>query len=449
MKKHIYTLSILALAVLAVGIIGVSAQITGGQSSGWAWSSTIGWVSASSTQSGAGGGGPYSLTVNSSGVISGYLWSSNIGWIYFNDSDVAGCPVVPANGICGPRVNLSTGAVTGWAMALSGKGRTDGWDGWIELSGANHPSIATQSSSGPSSSPSPSSSGSPSSSSSPSPSPSSAPGGGVYMNPSTGAFSGYAWGGPVVGWLQFDIPGSNGQGIIINNCPGGNCGSTVSISSCSASPLSLSSNGGGVKVTATVTNVPASSGYKYRFLDGTGNYSSYTALSQGDNTVNYTFNYPSNTNKTDNSYSPGVAVYDSTGKYIMGSTANQCGTVIVSGTQVNNTYPVSLNIGVPGNATRTSLNLSVGQKFELAWANSLSGLSDYTCYAQTNSGWSSGWGAGPSGSAPFDTTGAKAGTYTFSIYCQYTGVPGGGNDTYSNDGNPVILNLNSSSESEK
>jgi hypothetical protein len=167
---------------------------------GWTWSSNIGWGSASSTQPGAGGGGTYGLQVDGSGNINGYIWTSNIGWIKFGNGgrDAYGpLSSFPGNGAPPANANVSsTGVVTGWARACAGTlsgncssmaSRTDGWDGWIELSGANHVSGS----------------------------------GGVTLgvdpaNTNTyDKFSGYAWGSDVVGWVNFSD---------ITLCPGGICG---------------------------------------------------------------------------------------------------------------------------------------------------------------------------------------------------------------------------------
>lgn len=130
--------------------------------SGWAWSETIGWISFNSTNQG--GGANYGVNVANGGNMSGYGWSEHIGWISFNDS--AGCPSAP----CQPRMNPGTGEVSGWARACAGTvngdctgaSRTDGWDGWVHLRGANYGvSVA-----------------------------------GCQWN-------GYAWGSDVVGWIHF------------------------------------------------------------------------------------------------------------------------------------------------------------------------------------------------------------------------------------------------------
>ena len=210
---------------------------------GWAWSSNIGWISFSSLNPGAGGGAAYGVQVDlNTGRMSGYAWSSNIGWIQFG-----GLNRTPPSGSSGnAMVNLTSGAVTGWARACAGtlnndpnqnlpgncstmNPRTDGWDGWIELSGTNHSSPNTVGYQGTSTQ-------------------------GVTMamvangSVTKGMFSGYAWGGPVVGWVSFAPKAVIGNSNPVN-CPGcctGTCG-------------------GGPDFTVTGTNVSLNSanGYTY------------------------------------------------------------------------------------------------------------------------------------------------------------------------------------------
>ncbi|MBI5078327.1 MAG: hypothetical protein HZB11_03145 [Candidatus Yonathbacteria bacterium] len=158
---------------------------TGENVSGYIWSENIGWISLNSTTDGS----AVSYGVNISpmtgtGTFSGNAWNSNIGWISFDRTATGNPPSAPFNGGSGPiaQVDWSTGAVTGWARALSacqnnlvdafgnctGSGAGNaagGWDGWIQLSGtwAN----------------------------------------GVVVNTVTGIFSGYAWGDIVTGWIDF------------------------------------------------------------------------------------------------------------------------------------------------------------------------------------------------------------------------------------------------------
>lgn len=77
-----------------------------GNLSGWAWSSTIGWVNLNS------------VAIDPiTGDLNGYAWSSNIGWIQFGN--LANFP--PSGAYAGnANINLDTGEVKGWAKALSG-----------------------------------------------------------------------------------------------------------------------------------------------------------------------------------------------------------------------------------------------------------------------------------------------------------------------------------------
>jgi hypothetical protein len=175
---------------------------------GYAWSSNVGWISFNSLNTNAGSGSTYAVhmaTTSYTGTLSGYAWSPNIGWISFQTAHVSGCPVpIKENRInrCYAKIDMAKGAITGWARACAGTingdctggSRTDGWDGWIELSGANHTSPY---------------------------------GGGIRYATTTGLFSGYAWGSDVVGWLSFDITGGGGvkcpdcgTGIVVDNLPG-------------------------------------------------------------------------------------------------------------------------------------------------------------------------------------------------------------------------------------
>ena len=124
--------------------------------SGYAWSSNIGWISFSGANYGVVGDA-------TTGNLSGYAWSPNIGWVSFGQT--SGCP--GSGCTTQPNVNLTTGAVTGWAKALSAD--NNGWDGWIKLGGSWSP--------------------------------------GAHFNtpgaPSSSA-AGYSWGSDVVGWLSWN-----------------------------------------------------------------------------------------------------------------------------------------------------------------------------------------------------------------------------------------------------
>ena len=173
-------ISILA-AVSAIVLFSASVVFAATPLSGYAWSSTIGWLSFNSFD-----GATVQLATTSGstiGTLSGYAWSPNIGWVQFGGLN--GEQVNNTTVATDATVDTSSGAVSGWARAIAGVGRSDGWDGWIELadSGANakHPTGDTSGT------------------------------GGVTFLPSTNKFTGYAWGSDVVGWLSFSNTDSNGS----------------------------------------------------------------------------------------------------------------------------------------------------------------------------------------------------------------------------------------------
>ena len=186
-KSYIYLVACTFLFMLGLSFVTGSAVAQASGLSGWAWSSSIGWVSLSSTNPELAGvtppGSAYGVDMNLQnvnsmypptnliGTLSGYGWSPNIGWVSFDPADITSTNC-PAGSSCTPTINLTTGAVSGWARAVGGSG-TMGWDGWIELAGTNHVTngVATTR--------------------------------GVTFSSTTGAFSGYAWGSTNVGWLSF------------------------------------------------------------------------------------------------------------------------------------------------------------------------------------------------------------------------------------------------------
>ena len=141
---------------------------TGGQIYGYAWSETIGWISFNCADLGTCGTSNYYVNIDGSGNLTGYAWSENIGWIKFG-----GLNTFPSggNGTQQQNANINGINLKGWVRACAGTAsgdcstmtsRTDGWDGWISLSGAGY---------------------------------------GVSKNGT--AYSGYAWGSDVVGWIDF------------------------------------------------------------------------------------------------------------------------------------------------------------------------------------------------------------------------------------------------------
>ena len=157
-----FSLLFLSLLLLCFFIQTLTAEgsLGPGSLTGWAWSSNVGWISFNCSDQKVCNTSNYAVNVDTAGNLSGYAWSSSIGWISFNAADVKDCP---GGGSCTPKLNAD-GTLTGWAMALSGAGRTDGWNGWISLSGNNY---------------------------------------GAVLNTATNVFGGFIWGSDVVGWIHF------------------------------------------------------------------------------------------------------------------------------------------------------------------------------------------------------------------------------------------------------
>lgn len=279
--------------------------------SGYAWSSNIGWLSFNSSD-----GATVSLSTTTpcsttAACLTGYAWSSNIGWVKFGG--LAGQSV---NGMTTSDaiVNMSTGAVSGWARACAGTSpgdcstlvsRTDGWDGWIELAGTNHLTVTGLTGTATSST-------------------------GVSFNPSNNQFSGYAWGSDVVGWLSFNT-GSSGN----NNppvCVGTTCNpppsSNLNISCNNGASLGTVPSAGGNE-TALIGNVSVNGGtgpYQYRWSPNSI-IGPWTAWSSSNATLSYSSISATTT------YSVYVQAED-----FANATSSQivCGTVTVNGTSGNN-----------------------------------------------------------------------------------------------------------------
>lgn len=168
--KHVATL--LSVGVMVAVLFSfvfpkADAQTTTRALTGYAWSSTIGWVDVSGVK-----------IDSATGAFSGYGWSSNIGWVSFQAGDLASCP----GSNCAPKLNADN-SISGFARACAGTvnkdcrsaSRTDGWDGWVGLSGLSY-------------------------------------------NVAAKKIAGYAWGADVVGWVDFSGVGYDPGSTV---CPGG------------------------------------------------------------------------------------------------------------------------------------------------------------------------------------------------------------------------------------
>jgi hypothetical protein len=184
----ILTLPQSAAAAFDIPSVGVEFE-------GFAWSAYtegsniagIGWISMNCSNTNTCGTSNYKVELEQSGNLTGYAWSSTVGWISFNPAG----PYPTGAGVLADDAQATDGSFTGnlnfggWARVCAAaanpatcSGGTNpnagGWDGWIALAGTAAGSY------------------------------------GITMTPA-GAANGstnYAWGGPVIaGWIDFS-PGS-------------------------------------------------------------------------------------------------------------------------------------------------------------------------------------------------------------------------------------------------
>lgn len=151
--------------------------------SGFAWGAYdnqgLGWISFNAISDPDNiPGVDYGVNINNTTKdITGYAWSPHYGWLKFGG--LSGFPT--GGGTTTANAKLVGNKITGWARFCAGAQNSStcvgtnsdtkngGWDGWVSLSGTNY---------------------------------------GVTLNTTTGAMSGYAWGGDdngknFVGWIDF------------------------------------------------------------------------------------------------------------------------------------------------------------------------------------------------------------------------------------------------------
>jgi hypothetical protein len=340
--------------------------------SGYAWSSNIGWLSFNSSD---GSTVQLATTTGSSiGTLSGYAWSPNIGWVSFNRGFTGSPPSNdPGNGVGAiATVDMTTGAVSGWMRALAGcqydlldlmngkctgagpgnangvtvAGSNSGWDGWIELSGANHPTVPNLSAISNTATSTQ----------------------GISLNTSNNQLSGYAWGSDVVGWVSFNT-GSSGN----NNppvCVGTTCNpppsSNLNISCNNGASLGTVPSAGGNE-TALIGNVSVNGGtgpYQYRWSPNSI-IGPWTAWSSSNATLSYSSISATTT------YSVYVQAEDSAN-----ATSSQivCGTVTVNGTAGNSNPGVNAptlwiqNPSNPSDMSKTYTTVRTGSSVPVSYA---------------------------------------------------------------------------------
>ncbi|MEK7585041.1 MAG: hypothetical protein AAB455_00795 [Patescibacteria group bacterium] len=148
------TLLVGITTISTLKVFGQGATV-GGDLSGYAWSSNVGWVNFKGNAVN-GANSNYGVEMTSDGKLNKYAWSSNIGWINFNPStNLAAGDSWPtgATNLHGGELDAAGTSFTGWARACSvfkndteanrckGELRPSsdrgGWDGWISLNCLN------------------------------------------------------------------------------------------------------------------------------------------------------------------------------------------------------------------------------------------------------------------------------------------------------------------------
>ena len=193
-KKYLSNKILIAVVMLmcfiGVGLYGVQNVSAAGNTvqklKGYSWSDSIGWISFNCETTSTCGISNYAVQAAADGRLSGYAWSDSVGWISFEGNDASACP--SGTGILAsslPKIDLSTGKITGYARLISAKA-LPGFDyGCIALSDSQYHQSPVISGAG-----------------------------GVTFKRNSdpafptgtnvGDFIGYAW-GAVLGWIQFAV----------------------------------------------------------------------------------------------------------------------------------------------------------------------------------------------------------------------------------------------------
>ncbi len=206
-RISLITSIVIALLFMFAGAVVVKAQtIPAVDLQGFAWSSTIGWISMNCINDGNCANSDYKVTINADRTITGYAWSSNIGWIKFgglSSFPTGGGTAAENANVIGTYPDLTW---SGWARACSAtvggnctsmtnNPAAGDWDGWISLRGTNY---------------------------------------NITANMTTGMATGsFAWGSDVVGWVDMssNITFATSTASLI----GSNCTIPLGGNSCSAS----------------------------------------------------------------------------------------------------------------------------------------------------------------------------------------------------------------------
>lgn len=171
----------------------ISSNAETGNVYGWAWSSNIGLISMNNCKdedhngfadAGSCGSNSYGVRINNAnndvstnipagpGLITGHAWSPSVGFIKFGG--LSGFPSGGGTEAVNAELMPDGATIRGWVRAFWGDNES-GWDGWLSLAGTSYPSGPTHTDGLA----------------------------GVTFNKPTAHIVGYAWGGDVLGWVNF------------------------------------------------------------------------------------------------------------------------------------------------------------------------------------------------------------------------------------------------------
>jgi len=218
-NKTLLSLVALLAIIFAVGMVfdynAPDTQAgTADNVSGWAWANTpqssgdpqtgtdqgLGWISFNCTDTGTCGTVDYGVNIDpSTYAVSGEAYigeagpasAGSVGWLSLNSADLVSCPVV---GTCSAWVDTSVNPyeLRGWGKVLS-MNIENPLNGWVSLNCKDASAGGVCGSSNYK----------------------------VTMSPSSGKFSGYAWGHDVIGWIDFAPPVAGASGVTYNNSGSG------------------------------------------------------------------------------------------------------------------------------------------------------------------------------------------------------------------------------------
>ncbi|MDF1498800.1 MAG: pectinesterase family protein [Patescibacteria group bacterium] len=349
-KPKTKKLNILILtAILIVAVLGCAKLVTAGNngnSYGYAWSESTGWIRLDGTDSSQ----DYGVTVPSTdgGDLSGYAWGENAAWIHFAGSctEAGGCP---GGGNTYAVDSAQTGCSVGWSC-LSGYAWGEGV-GWIRFAatGSDYSNASASTY-------------------------------GVYID-ANGNWQGYAW-GEQVGWIHF-----GGSCTELDGCPSGvdSYGVTLTededFSSNTLVGVKITATGGDIVIANNNITVTSSSGdgHKGILVSGVGvsaTLSENTITVSGSGTTRYGI---------DARYATVTAIRNTITATDADVYANNNGYVVLSGQNRLSGSGYNFKVG-PVSGTIESSNDYYSTVYNDGTFRDLNGVRQYTCASTESEG---------------------------------------------------------------